>query len=95
MEQDMSKALDRYRELEEELIRIRWLHGGFDSDEEDRDIDEMDRLWWAMSEEERHMLEAEPRRSYIRDAAPRGPRIEVDRDMSESTCAPRHWVEAA
>lgn len=65
----MSDALKRYRDLEGRLIRIRWLHQGRESPEEDEILDAMDAAWWKLAESERSLLDAEGVRSLVRHGA--------------------------
>jgi hypothetical protein len=66
----MSDALGPYRVLEERLIQVRWLNMGFESAEEDALLEEMDELWWNLTDEEKDMIHREPSRSLIRTAPP-------------------------
>ena len=56
----MSEDVRRHRELERRLRHVRWLKQGLESEEEDRLLDEMDALWWELSEEERGLLDDDP-----------------------------------
>jgi hypothetical protein len=66
----MSDALAPYRALEDKLIQVRWLNMGYESAEEDALLEEMDELWWNLSDEERDMIHGEPSRSLIRTTPP-------------------------
>lgn len=57
--------LQRYRQLEERLIRARWAHGGRPSVEADRLLQEIDDVWWELDEADHTRLWAEPQRSYL------------------------------
>ncbi|KYF83581.1 hypothetical protein BE11_44945 [Sorangium cellulosum] len=62
----MSDALARYQELEEELVRIRWIHQGLESQEEDEILDKMDGAWSRLSPAEQSEVNAAPARSLLR-----------------------------
>ncbi len=64
----MSEAFERYRSLEHDLIHIRWQHAGFDSEEEESILEDMDVVWYELSEEEQQLLYSEGAKSLIRDA---------------------------
>lgn len=49
----------KYRERECELLRVRELHRDQDSPEEDAILDQMDVLWYELSDEEKAALSAE------------------------------------
>jgi len=85
----MSESLQRYRELERKLIRVRWLNRGLESEEEDRLLDEMDVVWWQLAEAEREMLQQEKPKSLIREAAGAGgPREPQDVDVRHAPVSP-------
>jgi hypothetical protein len=72
---------------------MRWIHGGQESAEEDAILDQMDDLWWQLTEQERECLR--------RDPLPEGP-VEAqlaqlnDRNVwHEHSVAPRISREAA
>ena len=54
-----------------ELIRIRWIHSGIESDEEDRILEKMDVAWWDLTEEDRKYLQGLPTRSLLRSKTDR------------------------
>ena len=91
----MSNELRRYQELEDDLVAVRWRHAGFDSEEEDRLLEEMDGLWWRLSTTERDALQARPPRSLLRPLAPRpGLRALFEAQVTEgSHDAPRQLRE--
>ena len=93
----MSAPLDHYRKLEERLRYLRWLSQGLESVQEDTLLEEMDDVWWELSEEERAIAEAERPRSLIRDGLGNAPRRQlVDTDVKVSpSAAPRTTEEAA
>lgn len=66
----MNDAFSRYRELEEQLVRIRWMYQGMESDEEDAILEEMDEVWWRLTEEERQRLNEQKPESLILSKAP-------------------------
>ncbi len=89
----MSERPGRYREFEIRLLHTRWVHGGQESAEEDALLEEMDDLWWKLTEQERESLRKDP--------LPEGP-VETqparlaDRDVwHEHSEAPRIPREAA
>ena len=61
----MSEALDDYLSLLNNLIRVRWLYSGMESNDEDRLLDEMDTVWLNLTDEERVKVQALPSRSVI------------------------------
>lgn len=65
----MSEAFKRYRSLERDLIYIRWQHAGLESEEEDSILEDMDVVWYELSEEEQQLLYSEGTKSLIRDAS--------------------------
>jgi hypothetical protein len=91
----MSEALLRYQELEDELVAVRWRYAGNESDEEDRLLDEMDGVWWQLSEPERDGLRGRPPRSLLRPRAPQpGMRALIEADLVEGAHeAPRRLRE--
>jgi hypothetical protein len=91
----MSNALSQYRELEDQLVYVRWLNRGAESDEEDRLLDEMEEVWWQLEEHERETLQAEAPRSLIRDAAMHSTRRIVDSDKDANPDAPPRRLEEA
>jgi hypothetical protein len=54
----VSEAMTAYRKLEDELHRVRTQHP-LDSLHEDPILEEMAKLWWLLSEEERAQLDEE------------------------------------
>ena len=52
----MSEAFERYRSLELDLIYVRWQHAGFESEEEESILEDMDVVWYELSEEEQELL---------------------------------------
>lgn len=55
----MTEALRSYRLLESRLWYTRWRHEGAESPEEDTILDEMDRIWLQLSEEEQTLVRTE------------------------------------
>jgi hypothetical protein len=76
----MSEALAKYRRLENELVRIRWIHRGLESPEEDDILEKMDVAWSRLSAEEHAAVSAEPVRSLLRER-PLPTRTVVDEDV--------------
>ncbi len=58
----MSEDFKKYRDLQKKLTWIRWSHLGHESDEEDALLDEMDVVWWKLSDPERAKISSEPSR---------------------------------
>lgn len=86
----MSEAFERYRSLEHDLIHIRWQHAGFESEEEDSILEDMDVVWYELSEEEQQLLYSEGTKSLIRDARATLPHSgwsdeDIRRDSNSST----------
>jgi len=73
--------LERYRVYERRLVRVRWLQQGFHSVEEDDLLQEMEEIWWQLSDEDRHLLDSEPPKSLIRTPAEVGKRVLKDKDV--------------
>lgn len=65
----MSEAFERYRSLELDLIYIRWQHAGFESEEEESILEDMDVVWYELSYEEQQLLYSEETKSPIRDTS--------------------------
>jgi hypothetical protein len=76
----MSEALARYRRLEDELVRIRWIHRGLESTEEDDTLEKMDAAWLQLSAGEQAEVSAEPVRSLLLKS-PLLTRTVVDEDV--------------
>jgi hypothetical protein len=76
----MSEALAKYRGLEEELVRVRWIHRGLESAEEDDILEKMDGVWSQLTAGERAAVSAEPGRSLLREGRPTTRSI-VDEDV--------------
>ena len=66
----MSEALTKYRRLEEEFVRTRWIHRGIESPEEDVILEKMDSAWSRLTAEEQVVVNAEPVRSLLREGRP-------------------------
>jgi hypothetical protein len=94
----VSDALKRYRDAERDLIHVRWMHSGFDSPREDVVIESLADAWEALTDEEREIIEAEPRRSLIRSTQGKGMVSIQDLDVlsaDERSRPPRRRVEVA
>lgn len=90
----MSDAFHHYRELETALIRMRWLHNGLESPEEDDLLDEMDGVWWELTPDEQDRLNREGPKTLIRDQVP-ATRTTVDVDVWSYSDLPPRRKEAA
>lgn len=55
----MTKDLASYRQLERRLWMTRWRHEGEESAEEDAILDEMERSWLNLTDDERGLLSRE------------------------------------
>lgn len=64
----MTETMGLYRRLERRLWVLRWQHEGRESAEEDMILDEMDRIWAALTEDERSVLNREGPRCWPMDA---------------------------
>ena len=62
----MSEALTEHRSLERKLVHIRWINAGCESAEEDALLEQMDEVWWDLTDEERAAINKEPPKSLIR-----------------------------
>jgi hypothetical protein len=91
----MSEALRRYLELDDELVAVRWRCAGNESDEEDQLLDEMDGVWWQLSESERDEVRGRSPRSLLRPRVPQpGMRALIEADVVEGSHeAPRRLRE--
>lgn len=67
----MSPELVAYLALLGSLVRVRWLHAGLESSEEDTLLERMDSAWFALTEAERSYVQALPARSVLRVAPQR------------------------
>ncbi len=90
----MSEALAKYRSLEDELVRIRWIHRGAESPEEDELLEKMDAVWSRLSAEDQAAVSAEPIRSLVRES-PLPIRTVVDEDVWVDRELPPRRKEAA
>ena len=92
----MTESLKRYRRLEDDLVFVRWVNRGFESEEEDVLLDEMEQTWWELNDQERELIEAAPPRSLIRESSVGGyHRRLVDSDVDANTAAPPRTTEEA
>lgn len=65
----MTEAMGTYRSLELRLWHIRWRHEEEESPEEDAILDEMERAWLKLNDEERNLLREEEPRCWPMDAS--------------------------
>ncbi len=63
----MTKTMEQYLELHDKLEAVRCLYGDKESDEEDRILEEMDDVWWKLSESDKDRLRNELRKRTERD----------------------------
>jgi hypothetical protein len=71
-------AWTRYERLWSQLIRVRWIHAGFESPEEDELLEQMDETWLLLTPEEQTRISAQPSRSLLRTDASKPARALVD-----------------
>ena len=76
----MTEALAKYRRLDQELVRVRWIHRGLESPEEDEILEKMDDAWSRLAADEQAQVNAEPVRSLLREGRPTT-RSMVDEDV--------------
>jgi hypothetical protein len=88
------EVLARYRCLENELVRIRWVHRGAESPEEDELLEKMDAVWSRLSAEDQAIASAEPIRSLVRES-PLPIRMVLDEDVWVHRELPPRRKEAA
>lgn len=55
----MTQGIKDYLQLELRLAHIRWIHGGLESEQEHAVIDQMEQLWWKLTQEEQTHLNNE------------------------------------
>lgn len=95
----MTASLDKYLKLRAELARVRWVHAGLESLEEDALLDTMDEVWATLSEAELAELERRPPpRHLIRSNVRRvpGQLVRIDTDVFAcGSMAPRRLAEVA
>jgi hypothetical protein len=63
-----SELYARYQSLDDRLTRIRSRHGGRESKEEDKIVEQLADLWWKLTDDERRTLRALPQHSLIKTA---------------------------
>ena len=84
---EKSEALKLHRSLEEELVYIRWLSRGLESEAEDPILDDMEEVWYELSEEEQDELNSEGTKSLIRgNDAKSSVRDWTDENTWQSSC---------
>lgn len=83
----MSDALQQHRDLERELIYIRWKYAGLESEEEDSILDAMEDIWYELSEEEQNELNSEGTKSLMRDNDAKS----LARDWMDKDVKKRSW----
>jgi hypothetical protein len=76
----MSEGVRRHRELERKLRHVRWLNQGLESEEEERLLDEMEALWWELSERERGLLDKDDPTTLVRSRLSYCPRHRISED---------------
>jgi hypothetical protein len=95
----MSEFLERYLELRARLARVRWIHAGAESSEEDELLETMDAVWWSLTEADHQDLRRRPAApQLVRPLVRSGPgwRARVDADvLSRSDLPPRTLSEVA
>jgi len=63
----MTENLAEHRQLERRLWMTRWMHEGQESAEEDAILDELEAVWWKLSDDERSILNEEGPRCWPTD----------------------------
>jgi len=63
----VTEVMAAYRALELRLWHVRWRHEGEESPEEDAILDDMERVWLQLSDEERDLLRHEEPRCWPMD----------------------------
>lgn len=83
----LDEPLAEYRRLAHELFVLRWSMGGRESDEEEELLEQLDEVWWRLSDEQRSTINAEPPKTLIKtdDEPAEPPRLEE---------RPRHEVDS-
>ena len=83
----MTRELVHYRQLERRLWITRWRHEGEESAEEDAILDEMERSWMSLGQDERSLISQEGPRCWPLDSASRPP------DLADTApaSAPKPW----
>jgi hypothetical protein len=71
----MTEELAQYRQLEARLWMSRWSHEGKESVEEDAILDEMERVWMSLIEDERALLRREGPRCWPTEASSLPPQL--------------------
>ena len=85
--------LQAFKELEDQVVYVRWLHEGLESAEEDALLDRLDAAYRELSLGDRARADLSPPKSKM---APRTGRILVDSDvLSRPNQSPRVLVDAA
>jgi hypothetical protein len=55
----MIDRLEEYRRINNELTHVKEFNNGNESEEEDQLLEELDNLWWGLSNREREIIESE------------------------------------
>ncbi len=58
-------AMKRYRDIEAQLIHLRWLHRGHEADEEEDIVEALAEAWWDLSDTEQRRIRSEGSKSLI------------------------------
>jgi hypothetical protein len=66
----MSESMKTFRELERKLMFIRFCHGGLESKDEDFVLEEMDEVWWQLSQQERDQISSEGPKTLLNQELP-------------------------
>ena len=61
----MTKAMKHYRDIEAQLIHLRWLHRGHEADEEEDIVEALAEAWWDLSDAEQRCIRSEGAKSLI------------------------------
>ena len=71
----MTEQFARYRQLERRLWTARWINDGQESAEEDATLDEMEKTWLELSDEEQELLRREPPRCWPTESSSMPPQL--------------------
>lgn len=85
---NLTREFVHYQRLERRLWFIRWRNGGEESVEEDEILDEMDKAWFRLSEQEQAILRAEGPNCWPMDSSALPPQFADARWIAE----PEPWA---
>ena len=87
-------AWAKYERLWSQLIRIRWIHAGLESPEEDEILEQMDETWLCLTPDEQMRISVQPNRSLLRTQPSKSARelVDVTEDEFAREHSPRRIV---